>query len=643
MNINDLENDEFVVECQLRGLRGTPKEQYDILKKTFNEEKEAPVLKPNKPHTLASKQPSREIIICSSKLKEFKAWVEENYTENDKELLSKMGSRIEHVLGRLKRISNSKKVQKDAKALIVVCSKIKSVVQQAIIGQKSLEDSKDVINELQLEEFNDLDDDSTEISSLPVETKLQTQVSNDILQTDLKTNNVANIPNESLFKIAQPGSSTDIKQPDFFVPQDQKNQISSAITELSEQNSELCNVLENIKQRIANNNYRSSENSTHSPSPRQIDDVISIKNANFFQPPPAYKQTSVPPTSDNFQNHYSFNNNRSFSRNYLPASKWNISFDGSRNGLSIDRFIYRVQHLAQANRISDNQLVNDLGFLLTGDALEWYWIFIERNNPVTWAKLHFEIKRRFQGNQCDDDIIQDIENKKQKWQSHPKENFLQFYSSILSLTLKLRQNYSDENLLRVLKRNMRPGLRLALVDQRIMTVDELARRCTALEDMWARTNFDPEANCQPKKSVNEMFYDCNSLNSYSQNNASAVSDEHDSICAYNAPKFQSQNYNSNFSKPHSQPYFQNVYKTPSPMLHCFNCHEFGHFMKNCTKPIPCAHCRNQFRTENYTSEQKPQGTPLLRHNNSVPTPALKNSSQVDAAVNTDQELSQRQS
>lgn len=642
MNVDHLENDEFVVECQLRGLRGTPKEQYVLLNKTVQEENECPVLRPNNPHILASKQPSREIVICSSKLKEFKDWMLQNSNENDIDMLSRIRSRIAHVLERLKRISKSKKVQKEAKELVEVCSKLKSLVHQAITDNKSLESSMNVINELQLEDADVLDDDGCDVALKPVEQNLvlanvsQPQIRNASVQSE-PSRQIESLQRQLAFENAQPGTSTECNVPGSFnlVQKDQKLQISSAITELSEQNSELCSVLENIRQRIATNS-RSRETNTHASHSSNANDVVSTENANFSQPPPVLNQPSVI-SSDNFQNNYPFHQRESYTRNFVPISKWNISFDGSRNGLSIDRFMYRVQHLAHANHISDARLVNDLCFLLSGDALEWYWVFIERNNSsVSWPKLHYEIKRRFQGNQCDDDVIQDIENRKQKWQSSQKETFLEFYSSILSLTLKLRHNYSDENLLSVLKRNMRPGLKLALVDQTILSVDELARRCTVLENMWDRIHYDPEANCQSKKSVNEMSYDCSSSDQHAH--CSQVENhDYDSVCAFNAQR--SQSYNHNFSRSQIQPHVQNVYKSPQTQLHCFNCHEFGHFMKNCPKVIPCAHCRNQFRTENFVPEQRSQGTPLLRHNNSVPT--LKKPSQVDVAVNT--ELFQQES
>lgn len=68
MDINNLENNEFLVECEVRNMKGKSVECYDMLLAQIIKEKYVPALLPNKAHLSARKNPKRELKICSDKL-----------------------------------------------------------------------------------------------------------------------------------------------------------------------------------------------------------------------------------------------------------------------------------------------------------------------------------------------------------------------------------------------------------------------------------------------------------------------------------------------------------------------------------------------------------------------------------------------
>ena len=348
--------------------------------------------------------------------------------------------------------------------------------------------------------------------------------------------------------------------------------------------------------------------------------------ANFHQFPPLL-----------FNDHSQHN---LFKNSQKSLSKWGIIYNGTPNDLHIKRFLMRVEHLAKSEKIPTQRLVTDLHYILKGNANEWYWTFIERNPNITWDNLKVELNKCFQGPRTDDDIRSQMEGRKQKH----RESFCEFYQELISMSLQLEVPITDQEIIRIIKRNMRAGLQDKLTNIDITSVDNLFRKCLAYEDTWNRTGFMPELMCQNRKYVNTVdavdqicepipayFPTMSSSTSYTYPTLVESQANHLNLSALNLNRGAEQpmrqtftpNNGPNVGVTHNNPVTRNENRRPDWTITCAGCGSKGYHFNSCFKCNP--------PPGNWRAEERNPSISILRHNN-----------RVEAASNTDPELYKRQ-
>lgn len=148
---------------------------------------------------------------------------------------------------------------------------------------------------------------------------------------------------------------------------------------------------------------------------------------------------------------------------------WHLKFDGSKDGISTDEFVYRVEALTRQNLEGNFELLCDnLHVLLFGKADRWFWKFHRRNPRFDWDTFRFELHRKFDDNLSDLDIWERIRKRRQK----ESETFEDYQTAVEELVEKLSSVVCERDLVEILLRNSKPGLRYELLHLRI---DSLAR------------------------------------------------------------------------------------------------------------------------------------------------------------------------
>lgn len=135
-----------------------------------------------------------------------------------------------------------------------------------------------------------------------------------------------------------------------------------------------------------------------------------------------------------------------------PISFWTIKFDGGDSTLSVDEFIFRVELMAEGERVSEESLSAGLHYLLIGNALTWYWLYKRRNRHVTWQPLKSALKNEFKSQETDYEIRQRANYIKQQ----ATKPFAEFRLRLESVLARLSNPISVAERLVVLRRNMKP-------------------------------------------------------------------------------------------------------------------------------------------------------------------------------------------
>lgn len=160
--------------------------------------------------------------------------------------------------------------------------------------------------------------------------------------------------------------------------------------------------------------------------------------------------------------------------------KWNLQFRGTSTEFPVDEFLFRVETLARSSNIAENMLPFGMHYVLHGAAQEWYWVY-HRDNPLAnWNTFKGAMRRHFSLIETQVEIREKISKRKQR----AGEVFNEFYLVIAGLAARLHQRMPENELIEILRANMAPELKNALLFHPTDTVAVLQDYCKRFERLW---------------------------------------------------------------------------------------------------------------------------------------------------------------
>lgn len=82
----------------------------------------------------------------------------------------------------------------------------------------------------------------------------------------------------------------------------------------------------------------------------------------------------------------------------IRIDKWGLQFNGDSTHMDVEDFIFRVEHLQQHYDMPWSEILRDFHLLMTGNARDWYWLFVQTKNVSGWDPLKMALKTQFQTN-----------------------------------------------------------------------------------------------------------------------------------------------------------------------------------------------------------------------------------------------------
>ncbi|KAI8116696.1 hypothetical protein CVS40_11281 [Lucilia cuprina] len=165
--------------------------------------------------------------------------------------------------------------------------------------------------------------------------------------------------------------------------------------------------------------------------------------------------------------------------------------------LRVDDFIRRVEHIAFSQGASLQEVANNLYLLLKGQAANWYFQWVQRNNNITWNSLKSALGVQFRSCESDYDLKHKMMNRLQK----SSETFDQFYNVILDLNSRMSCPRSDRDLMEIMKRNISSKMLIFIHNSTSQTLPEFLVECrraerhvSKIEVGFNRTIFRPKVN-----------------------------------------------------------------------------------------------------------------------------------------------------
>mgnify|MGYP004573739893 CR=1 FL=1 len=198
---------------------------------------------------------------------------------------------------------------------------------------------------------------------------------------------------------------------------------------------------------------------------------------------PGYQHQSSPGP----RRRYSYGNNGS-----LQVSKWGLRFDGSRVGLHIDDFLFRIEHLQNMYNCSWNDVLSDFHLLVEGDAKAWYWVFLSTNskagNPdIDWPILRRALAKRFKSSKTSYDVLQELLRRRQGATEPVDKYFLEMMTLLGRLDVPLPEAES----VKLIKDNLNDSLKRIVYPIQIYNLEHLRDQCWEAERTFGRREDRP--------------------------------------------------------------------------------------------------------------------------------------------------------
>lgn len=296
--------------------------------------------------------------------------------------------------------------------------------------------------------------------------------------------------------------------------------------------------------------------------------------------------------------HHSYREQSSMMRPEKVTSivqNWNVKFDGSSSGLTVEEFLYRIKSLTEEHFNNNFHLIcKNLPVLLTGKAREWYWRYHKQVDSIEWGSFCAALKCQYKDMRSNYDIKEEVRNRKMK----PGETFESFYESVCSIIDRLEQPMAEEELVEILVRNLRPDIRHELLYVPVFTIAHLRNLVQKREKLFADDYYRKNV---PMKSQH-------TVNSGGRKLVGEIAKSEEFL-----------------SEPNSESCVDAIGLRPE-VAKCWNCGEAGHFWEDCLqnrsifyygcgsknvyKP-QCIRCSSKKpgNSKNYSRQNPPQSYP----------------------------------
>lgn len=617
-----LEPEEFQIECEIRHIPVTNL-SVNILQDKLKAEQLFPLLIPRRPHIRAINNPEHEIKLCSLKLQRISNSFRSS-TSSSPLLIHQIEvaeSRILHYRERICRLQDlniSNLAPQIADLLAKFCTVLELVkgIRGNFISEHSSPHIKDDTERLQsvqpASSTTDVEPNQKEIQPDPQLLSFEPNTIDlgDSISNRQGSEQINNFDNSDIFELeslkaqipsiekrasAEPSKPNTRHDPtesrvpveNIYNPFDNSNMHGKDILLSRNTNESMSrsypyeNISSHSHQVAANNREEHRNNNSVSRN------FVANENqaSNEVVMPPIQHPVNRGTNRSSHPHHYYSVRTEASQGSRAPETaisriinSWNLKFGGTLNDLPIDRFLFRLEFLAQASNIPLTSLIDHLGSILVGNASEWYWTYLERHRfqDRSWNRIKTDLIERFNFFRSDRDIKRAMDNRKQK----PREKFVDFQDAILKIALQAKTPIPDWEILEVLKDNMEPQLQILLANRDIRNITRLAFECNNLEDIWARVGNNPPVSVNrsiPRFNVHELS---NTLvetvpihHNPTPNDSQYMGDEHMLI-----PDIQAFSYRNDSSRVNSK---QSGVQFDRSQLKCWNCKHNGHSYRYC--------------------------------------------------------------
>lgn len=464
MEVNRLLNDEITYELLIRGLpiSGTVAIKRSVLREALRSEK----MGTNCPPVSVDLDLDSELTKCNDKLGDLEEDIKNFNHGNAENEFKRISSRLSHILMRLDRLQCEGSIEEKRNLLCGWCKQLydtlRKIIEQPImdepppqqLSQSLMDEPILLIPELVGQSSENVSDECRERADVVYpgtsqdSTRRYERSHAEQKQNELHKSGAVRFEEPcrlSLKSNEQPFHSTGREnyQPMNFGKQLGTNSAAST--------------------KIVNDDYSNRVNST-------MDLSTQLRNLQFTP------------------HHYSAASSHGVSlTNGCDVHRWGIKYDGQS---SLPTFLERLEEIRQSRGVTKDRLLQSAVELFEKDALLWY----RMNNFTSWEDLVGKLRDAFQPYDYENALWDEIRRRTQG--TH--ERVISYVSVMESMFRRLPTKPSEDERVRIIRRNMLPYIQTQMSLQSTNSLQDLIRIARMVEDTeWRVQKFSPPpTNCR---------------------------------------------------------------------------------------------------------------------------------------------------
>lgn len=176
--------------------------------------------------------------------------------------------------------------------------------------------------------------------------------------------------------------------------------------------------------------------------------------------------------------------NRECGRSEINIEKWGLSFQGHRDAMSVEDFLFRLDYLRDQYGCSWGEVLRDFHRLLSGEAREWYWLYIRSHGKVDWPTLQFALRRQYSSQHTDFEILRELTERKQR----AGESIDEYFHVVGTLRSRLRNPIAEYEVVRLVKGNLRESLARMVYPISVYSLTSLEPNARKSKDAFPAAN-----------------------------------------------------------------------------------------------------------------------------------------------------------
>lgn len=178
--------------------------------------------------------------------------------------------------------------------------------------------------------------------------------------------------------------------------------------------------------------------------------------------------------------------------------KWGVKYDGTSKTCTVEDFVFRVETLQRDFGCTDEEVLRSFHHLLCGTALDWFWNHRRLYNVSKWDDLKQELISQFHRYESDFDIQRKILDRRQT----ANETFDDFCNAVLSLRNQQQTPISEQNLVEILKSNLKPAMSQLLFSVNVSSLASFRKEGRRAENLLvSQRHFNTR---YPVRQINEI-------------------------------------------------------------------------------------------------------------------------------------------